>query len=350
MLKSLQPKLCCPTCRRPDAGLALHVFADGVDGHARDGVLACERCRAWYPIENYVLELVPSTLFDPATVSEFSTKFGRELRALGIDQLPPLGDAALAGKGYDDQIKQRIHFDHYAEGAHSGFSDYTTSPFIRAAGHRYAQLWLAALGPASRWILDVGCGTGISSFPIAERHTVIGFDISKRTIEKVVEKALTENKMARTTFFVGDGGYLAFKPGSFDHVQTFGSLHHLPDPRQAVRQIQQVLTTGGSHFAVENNQTVFRGIFDLMMKIYPLWIEEAGAEPLISRSMVEEWCRGLPVEILSQTSIFLPPHLFNLLGADLARRAVDLSDRFFSLIPGIRAHGGQLVFEIKKLG
>jgi len=350
MLKSLQPKLSCPTCCQSDAGLALDVFNDGVDGHVCDGVLVCERCGVWYPIENYVLELVPPALLDPAEAGAFAKRFERQFNAIGIRWSVRHDTEGPADNAFDEQIKQRFHFDHYAEGAHAGFSDYTESPFIRAAGHRYMRLWMTALGPSGQWVLDVGCGTGICSFPIAERHTVIGFDISKRTIEKVVGKALAQNQMAQTTFFVGDAGHLAFRPGTFDHVQTFGSLHHLPDPRRAVQQIQQILVPGGTHFAVENNQTIFRGIFDLMMKIYPLWIEEAGAEPLISQAMVDEWCRGLPVAIESQTSIFLPPHLFNLLGVDLARSAVDLSDRFFSLIPGIRAQGGQLVFEIRKLG
>jgi SAM-dependent methyltransferase/uncharacterized protein YbaR (Trm112 family) len=350
MLKSLQPKLCCPTCRQPNAGLDLHVFRDGIDAHVRDGVLVCGRCGGWYPIENYVLELVLPALLNPDEAAAFATKFQPELRTLGVDATSPQREGALSDAGvFDEQIKQRIHFDHYAEAAHSGFSDYTESPFIRAASSRYLRLWLTAIGPVGGWVLDIGCGTGICSFPIAEQHTVIGFDISKRTIEKVVDKALAQNRMARTTFFVGDGGYLAFKPGSFDHVQTFGSLHHLPDPCQAMRQIQEILVPGGTHFAVENNQTIFRGIFDLMMKIYPLWIEEAGAEPLISRAMVDEWCRGLPVAINSQTSIFLPPHLFNLLGFDLARSAVDWSDRICTLVPGLRHHGGQLVLETKKL-
>lgn len=349
MLKSLPHRLLCPTCFSSDATLALHVFDDGVSGHVRDGLLVCTSCGAWCPIADYLLQLVPAELLDARETTVFIDRFGDRMSGLGLRAHQGNTDGRHDNR-YDEQLKQRYHFDAYAEEGHPGFSDYTQSPFIKAAGNRYVRLWLKALGPPGQWVLDVGCGTGINSFPVAERHTLIGFDISRKTIKKVIHQALAQNAMERTTFLVADGGHLAFRPGAFDHVQTFGALHHLPDPQRAVQQIQQILVPGGSHFAVENNQTLFRGIFDLLMKIYPLWVEEAGAEPLISRAMVERWCQGLPVEITSQTSIFLPPHLFNLLGVNLARGAVDWSDRFFSLIPGIRAHGGQLVLQIKKLG
>jgi len=154
---------------------------------------------------------------------------------------------------------------------------------------------------------------------------------------------------SKTTFFVGDGAFPPLKDASFDYVHTIGALHHLPDPASTIRQIQRILVPGGIHFASENNQSVFRGIFDLLMKICPLWIEEAGAEPMISRQMIDDWCRGLPVKIVSQTSIFVPPHLINLFGLDAAKRVVDLSDHFFLHVPFMRAQGGILFVTIAKV-
>jgi hypothetical protein len=122
----------------------------------------------------------------------------------------------------------------------------------------------------------------------------------------------------------------------------------MPDPATTVKQIQRILVPGGIHFAAENNKSAFRGIFDLMMKIYPLWIEEAGAEPLMTRTMFDDWCRQMTVNISSQTSIFLPPHLVNLFGLNSAKQLVELSDRFFSHIPFMRAQGGILLVTIVK--
>jgi hypothetical protein len=95
---------------------------------------------------------------------------------------------------------------------------------------------------------------------------------------------------------------------------------------------------------------MFRGIFDLLMKLKPLWTEEAGEEPLISKSMIQEWNKGIPVQITCSTNVFFPPHLFNLVGERIARPLLAATDRLFSSIPGLGRQGGLVVFEIQKSG
>lgn len=343
MLKSLVEKLACPTCKDTQRGLDLHVFRDGNDGHVADGVLTCRGCGVFYPIENDLLELVPPALLDPAALPAFLARFSAQLSSRGIS-----APAATSGKAdeFSEQLAQRRHFDDFASGA---MPDYTKTAFIRAASRRYINIWKGKLPPGGAWILDIGCGTGISSFPFADANTVVGFDISKKVIAQDIEAAKQRRLHAKTTFFVGDGSFLAFKNGSFNFSQTFGVLHHLPNPPSVVREIQRILAPGGLHFAVENNKSMFRGAFDAMMKLKPLWIEEAGEEPLMSRQMVDDWCAGLPVKVDSETSIFLPPHLVNILPQRVADAAVEYSDRLFSLMPILRQHGGQLVFTIGSL-
>jgi ubiquinone/menaquinone biosynthesis C-methylase UbiE/uncharacterized protein YbaR (Trm112 family) len=348
MLKSLASKLVCPACKNLLEPLVPHVFNEGVDDHIRDGILLCSGCRAWYPIEDELLELVPAPLLDRAGVAAFVEKFADQFLARGV-QPSDAGGSQAAGGQFDGQLKQREHFDLYAEGQAPGFKDYTKSPFIRAASQRAYKLWAQRLERRGAWMLDVGCGTANSSFPFVEDHTVIGFDISKKVIRSDIEEARTRGCSARTTFFVGDGAFPPFKDGSFDYVHTVGALHHLPNPADTIKHIQRILVPGGLHFAAENNHSVFRGIFDLLMKIYPLWIEEAGAEPLMTRQMIDDWCRRLPVKISSQTSIFVPPHLINLLSQNAANRAVEWTDRFFSHIPFWRVQGGILLVTIAKV-
>jgi ubiquinone/menaquinone biosynthesis C-methylase UbiE/uncharacterized protein YbaR (Trm112 family) len=350
MLKTLTTKLACPTCRDLRAELALHVFNDGENGHVRDGLLVCQSCRAWYPIEDELLELVPMALVEYKAQATFPTRYASgfaSANCVAESWTDAIGDRHTAAD-FSEQIKQREHFDNYAEGEQPGFVDYTKSRFIRAASRRFVSLWAQKLQRADGWLLDVGCGTANSSFPFAGKQTVIGFDISKKVIRRDLHEAAVRGFRARTTFFVGDGSFLAFKDASFDYVQTFGALHHLPNPAEAISQIHRVLRPGGLYFAVENNKTMFRGLFDFMMRIWPLWVEEAGAEPLISRAMIEEWCRALPVKISSQTSIFIPPHLVNLLSQPVADSVVECTDRLFSLLPIIRNHGGQLIVTIAK--
>lgn len=347
MLKSLTPKLACPTCRDPNIQLELHVFNEGADNHVRDGLLVCSGCRAWYPIEDELLELVVARFLDRDDLSSFVERFADQFAAAGVRPVI-LGDQDDTEVDLEAQFKQREHFDLYAECGTPGFEDYTQSRFFKAGSKRYQTLWANKLKRRDSWLLDIGCGTGNNSFPYAEDHTVIGFDISKGMIRGDIEEARARGCGLKTTFFVGDGAFPPFKDASFDYVHTFGALHHLPNPAEAIRDIERILVPGGLYFAVENNLSVFRGIFDLLMKFYPLWIEEAGAEPLMSRRMIEDWCQGLPVRIITETSIFVPPQLINLFGQNVANKMVDWIDRFFSHLPLIKEHGGLLLFTIVK--
>jgi SAM-dependent methyltransferase/uncharacterized protein YbaR (Trm112 family) len=351
MLSTLAQRLICPSCKLSHSNLLPHTFVEGTEGHIRDGVLVCDACGEWYMIDGDILELVPPSLLYRDDVIGFERRFHRELRATGCIPrgTPTVTDTAPQNTTYSAQRKQREHFDRYAQGAEAGFHDYTRSVFIRAASARFIDLWKVELRGSEGWILDIGCGTGNSSFPLADRHVVAGFDISKRVIQRDTEEARARSAMARTTFFVADGSFLSFKDQSFDFIQTFGSLHHLPNPAQAISAILRILKPSGIYFGVENNKTSLRWIFDLMMKIRPLWVEEAGAEPLISRKMLEKWLPAAAVELHCETSIFLPPHLFNLLGLSTARKLLDWSDTACQRIPGLKSNGGQLVFHVRKV-
>lgn len=344
MLRALAPMFAYPSCKNTKAELNLHEFCEGVDGHVKDGLLICSSCKGWFPIDNELLELVPESLQDTETIQSLFSKYGSKFQALGLSTSKDLKPS----EEFVEQIKQREHFDLYAESQIPGFADYTESRFIKAASRRFYHLWNQRLSKSDQWVLDIGCGTANSCFPFVGGHNMIGFDISKKVIRRDINESIRRGQRAKTTFFVGDGNFLAFKDNSFHCAQTFGSLHHMPAPAQTVSEIHRILVPKGKYFAVENNQSIFRGIFDLMMKIYPLWVEEAGAEPLISRKMVEDWCQGLPVKISSETSVFLPPHLFNLLSQSFADGLLDISDRILSKIPFFGKQGGQLIFLVEK--
>jgi SAM-dependent methyltransferase/uncharacterized protein YbaR (Trm112 family) len=349
LLSALPARLMCPSCRDNRSNLGTTVFTEGSEGHVRDGVLICSECREWYPIEDDVLEFVRPELLYPEDAVIFQRRFEAQLEAAGcrphdIASAP----ASLADGDHLEQRKQRNHFDRYAESLEPGFADYTQSTFIRTASRRFMDLWKVRLGNSEGWILDIGCGTGINSFPATDHHIVTGFDISKRVIQRDTEEARTRGVMASTTFFVADGGFLCFKDESFDFAQTFGALHHLPNPAQAIKDIVRILRPNGIYFGVENNKTALRWIFDLMMRIRPLWVEEAGAEPLISGAMIREWAAGQQVEVHCESSVFLPPHLFNMLGAKTARTLLNFSDRASLLVPWLRDNGGQLIYHMRK--
>jgi SAM-dependent methyltransferase len=321
--------------------MRLEEFRSGSDGHVSDGVLICRTCETWYPIDRDVLEFVPPPLFYRDQLSAFCAHYADRFSALGLAQPPGEDTSQYAG-----QIRQREHFDSYAEDKPE-FPDYTLIPFIKATSARYIKLAGSTWTEPDTMLLDIGCGTGIHSWPLMKRCILTGFDISKAAVRNATEGARSRGLLKNGTFFVGDGSFLPFVDNCFDRTITFGVLHHLPNPQEVVTDIQRVLKPGGIHFAVENNKSAFRKTFDLLMLVWPLWVEEAGSQPLISRQMVEDWTRGLSVVIDSETSVFVPPQLVNLFGT-LAVPVIEYSDRLFSMIPLWNRHGGQLVFKIRK--
>src|ERR1051326_3851147 len=301
MLNSLPRKLCCPSCRRQDARLTTHVFRESVAaGAVRDGVLICEGCGEWYQIEDHLLDLEAAGLRNESERDSFRSEFHQELARAGIRPLAQNGPGQAAGS-FEAQRKQRNHFDLAAEKQMEPRYNYSLQPFWRAAYNLTFDRWSERIRPGSH-LLDVGCADGRSSFYWARRGVnVTGFDISKGLIRQAIQRAQAERLEERTTFFVGDGRHPPFKDETFDNALTYGVLHHLPEPGAACRAIQRVLAKGGIHFGSENNQSSFRGLFDALMKVLPIWIEEAGEQPLLSRRMLCEWLDGWPARIETRT-------------------------------------------------
>ncbi|MCX5662741.1 MAG: class I SAM-dependent methyltransferase [Planctomycetota bacterium] len=347
MLPAIVPLLLCPNCRRPDAALSLHPFSDGAEGHVADGVIVCDGCGGWCPIEHELLEWVPRGLLDPKELGAFAARFRSELGRLGLTT-PDDAKAAAAAEQFDPQIKQRKFFDDFAEGDNNYFAIIEDSPFWFTAAEMTFLHWEKRIAPDAK-LLDVGCADGRCAFRFAEPgRTMVALDISKRMVERGIRRARHEGKHGHMVFMVADGVHLPFRAGAFDGAFTYGVLHHLPDPGTSTREIQRILKPRGIHFGSENNRSVFRGLFDLSMKAFPLWHEEAGDQPLISSADLRKWTDGLPADRRVATHVFLPPHLFNPIGRKLAWGLMAASDGTCLALPWLKHQGGLIVFEIEK--
>ena len=83
-------------------------------------------------------------------------------------------------------------------------------------------------------ILDLGCGSGYLTFPIAKRNEnayVIGLDIVTDTLERNTVKA-QEMDIKYLEFISYDGITFPFEDNSFDLVITRYALHHFPEIRK----------------------------------------------------------------------------------------------------------------------
>jgi len=111
----------------------------------------------------------------------------------------------------------------------------------------HIQWWLAklaeagGLGPGKR-LLDLGCGTGRWTIPLAQRTgcEAVGIDNSPQ----MLAKARTKDAAARVTWLVGDVLAPPVASQSFDCALMSLMLHHLDEPLAAFRAAHQALKPG----------------------------------------------------------------------------------------------------------
>jgi ubiquinone/menaquinone biosynthesis C-methylase UbiE len=240
----------------------------------------------------------------------------------------------------DQQKHQQEHSEWYADNPLQTYSEYERLPFWQAVDALTFGLWRQRLR-AGQLVLDLGCAQGRSTSKLADLDLrIIGFDISKTLIRQAIARPDRAAWRARTTFLVADGSSLPFSDATFDAVLVYGVFHHLDDPGAAARDISRVLRAGGICFALENNRTVLRSLFELLQRLRPAWYEEAGTHALMSVAELEGWLGTAGMSCDARTSVFVPPQLLNHVAPDLGEKLIRATDRLLGAIPWVHAQGG----------
>jgi len=104
--------------------------------------------------------------------------------------------------------------------------------------------------PIGATVLDVGCGTGASALPAAEKvgpqGRVIGVDLAERLLEIARQKA-EEHGLANINFEIGDMERLGYPLPQSDRGRSAGRQSRACDPRQLRRpQASQCATMAQS--------------------------------------------------------------------------------------------------------
>ena len=106
--------------------------------------------------------------------------------------------------------------------------------------------------PSAR-ILDIGCGAGLLTNPLAtEGYNVTGIDLSKSSLE-VARKFDASNKVL---YLCANAYDLPFLPESFDVVCATDLLEHVENPLKVIQQASRVLRSGGIFFFHTFNRTL----------------------------------------------------------------------------------------------
>jgi len=111
---------------------------------------------------------------------------------------------------------------------------------------RLAGPFLDFAGVATGEVLDVGCGTGSLTFPLAERAPGVTSITALDIAPSYVAFAQAHNRDSRVTIDCADAANLPFEADRFDHALSLLALHLMSDPAAAVREMVRVTRDGGT--------------------------------------------------------------------------------------------------------
>jgi SAM-dependent methyltransferase len=102
--------------------------------------------------------------------------------------------------------------------------------------------------PSGASVLDVGCGTGASAIPAAERvgpeGKVIAVDLAERLLEIARRKAATR-KLENIEFRLGDMEDLGYPDRRFDAVICVFALFFVPDVAKQLKELWRMVRPNG---------------------------------------------------------------------------------------------------------
>jgi SAM-dependent methyltransferase len=214
MRKSLVPLLACPACGDGHFDLVIHTAHErtrwaaeigegdaSAETEVEKGVLNCRDCSASFLITTGIPRLLP-----PGTADG-----------------PPTGHRLTTFEGAVAEHEENFRdlLGSVAPIAHGGGSE--ASSFL---GKR---------------VLDAGCGFGRHAAVAARWGAeVVALDSSTEAVESAAK-----NLAGMADVVQGDVNRPPFRPESFDHVYSFGVLHHVPHPAKVFSSLHALVRPGG---------------------------------------------------------------------------------------------------------
>jgi ubiquinone/menaquinone biosynthesis C-methylase UbiE len=105
-------------------------------------------------------------------------------------------------------------------------------------------------------VLEIGCGIGSDAEQFAKAGAIYtGVDLTESAVS--ITKERFEIFGLSGLIRKADAEALPFDDNSFDHVYSFGVIHHSPNPEKIVSEIYRVLKPGGTIAIMLYNKTSF---------------------------------------------------------------------------------------------
>jgi ubiquinone/menaquinone biosynthesis C-methylase UbiE len=287
----------------------------------------------WYRIEDGIADLTPAHYRDADRHAAFCKKHR-------LDQNPVPTEPIKRDANATKQIKFFSNYKHGYE------VDVVESPFYQILYRTTVDRWLQGNLKKGASVVEVGCGSGHQTLHILRRGgDVVGVDLSEEMLRMARRKIQSESFVGHADFVIGTAENLPLCDASFDAAVICGSLHHFSDPPAALLKLTKTLKTGGKIYLLEPHKSPVRFIFDLMMRQWPLWQEEANEDPLFQASQLRAWLKAGEVNCSIRYSTYLPPHLFYFVKGRAGHVLLSTTDRIFSSVPWVRRLAGVIIVE-----
>jgi ubiquinone/menaquinone biosynthesis C-methylase UbiE len=114
-------------------------------------------------------------------------------------------------------------------------------------------------------VLEIGCGIATDGLEFAKNGAAYtGVDLTPRAIEMARKRFALFGFPGRFEVANAEES-LPFPDESFDHVYSFGVIHHSPSPEKIVAQIHRVLRPGGTFTVMLYNRSSINYYLEIML-------------------------------------------------------------------------------------
>ena len=249
MKTSLLQYLCCPICRNE-----LTCIEHNPTAEIKQGILVCGECGRWYPVLDFIPELLPDNLRDWDREIAFLEVFSGQIPEGKIKTLlekswqlqkTSMQNPSEGGfyKKAEMSIEERVEDpDFFGPGLYSPFNKHRPEYTVELI--RRFSLLLPLMGLKRRdVVLDIGSGYSWTTEWLQKAgYESIGVDIC-RTYLEVGKKRMGE---ACPHLVIADVENLPIKDNALNGILCFDAFHHIHDRKKAFSLFCRTLRNGCS--------------------------------------------------------------------------------------------------------
>ncbi len=294
MRKTLLNYICCPFCHGT-LDFITKVY-ENREKNIQEGILICQECNRWFPVRNYIPELLPDHLrnweadenflysLDSNIEKKILKKIKKKIKHCRKNALK-IKDSGVSYKKSEISIKKKVSDPNFfGPGYFSPFNHHNTD-FTMQLIRRFGNA-VPLLNPKQHdIILDVGCGYAWTTEWLKKMGTEpIGIDICRTYLDIGIER------MGKNIppLIVADTENLPIKKECVDAILCYDAFHHIPDRKKAMSHFNRTLKTNGNIVLIEPGlDHEAAAISQEVMKKYGL------LEKGMSLSEVKDYCENL---------------------------------------------------------